>query len=135
MQTKTELRAEREPTAETTVTVRCTGHVRTEIGNGRFEYTFEGDTLREFLAEFFEEYDVKEMLIAETEKEAMTDGWAPEFGELPGENYNKNPEGEQSRRFARVLVDGTFNEHVDGLDTDLCDEDRVTLIYPFIYCC
>lgn len=135
MQTKTELDAERTTSAETTVTVRCTGHVRTELGIGRFEYRFEGDTLREFLAEFFEEYDVKEMLIAETEAQATTEGWAPEFGELPGENYNKNPEGEQSRRFARVLVNGTFNEHIDGLDTELDDSDRVTLIYPFIYCC
>jgi molybdopterin converting factor small subunit len=99
------------------------------------ECTFEGDTLREFLAAFFEEYDVEEMLIAETEEEAMTDGWAPEFGELPGENYAKNPEGEQSRRYARVLVNGIFNEHRDGLDTTLDDGDRVTLIYPFMYCC
>jgi molybdopterin converting factor small subunit len=65
----------------------------------------------------------------------MTEGWAPEFGELPGENYAKNPEGEQSRRYARVLVNGIFNEHRDGLDTTLDDGDRVTLIYPFMYCC
>jgi molybdopterin converting factor small subunit len=88
--------------------------------------------LREFLGEFFEEYDVEEMLIAETEAEATTDGWAPEFGELPGENYAKNPEGEQSRRYARVLVNGTFNEHLDGLDTPLDNEDRVTFIYVLL---
>jgi molybdopterin converting factor small subunit len=134
-QTKAERQAERDRSAETTVTVRCTGHVRTRIRVGRLEYTSEGDTLGAFLAAFFEDHDVKEMLIAETEEEAMTDGWAPEFGELPGENYVKNPEGEQSRRFARVLVNGIFNEHIDGLDIRLGDEDRVTLIYPFIYCC
>jgi molybdopterin converting factor small subunit len=121
--------------ALTTVEVRCTGHVRTEIGEPRLEYTFEGSTLRAFLESFFEEYDVKEMLIAETEDEATTKGWAPEMEELPGENYAKNPEGEQTRVYARVVINGTFNEHIDGLDTELEDGDRVGLIYPFIYCC
>ncbi len=122
-------------TAATTVSVRCTGHVRTEVGEGRFEYSFEGDTLREFLAAFFEDYDVREMLIADSESEATTEGWAPELEELPGENYAKNPEGEQTRQYARVTVRGTFNEHLDGLDTGLADGDPVALMYPFIYCC
>jgi molybdopterin converting factor small subunit len=119
----------------TTVEVRCTGHVRTEIGEARLEFTFEGNTLREFLAAFFEKYNVKDMLIAETEEEATTKGWAPEMEDLPGENYAKNPEGEQTRVYARVVINGTFNEHLDGLDTELQDDDRVGLIYPFIYCC
>lgn len=131
MQTHTDLQTRGVQSAETAVTVRCTGHVRTELGEGQMEYTFVGDTLRAFLRAFFEEYDVEEMLIAETEAEAMTEGWAPAFGE----NYAKNPEGERSRRYARVLVDGTFNEHLDGLDTELDDESRVTLIYPLMYCC
>ncbi|MFC7131616.1 MULTISPECIES: MoaD/ThiS family protein [Salinibaculum] len=120
---------------ETTVEVRCTGHVRTAIGEHRIEYTFEGDTLREFLDAFFEEYDVRDMLIAETEAEATTRGWAPKLEELPGKNYAKNPEGEQTRRYARVIVNGTFNEHLDGLDTEVSDGDRVALVYPFMYCC
>jgi len=119
----------------TTVEVRCTGHVRTEIGEPRLEYSFEGSTLRAFLEAFFAEYDVKEMLIAETEDEATTKGWAPEMEDLPGENYAKNPEGEQTRCYARVVINGTFNEHLDGLDTELETGDRVGLIYPFIYCC
>lgn len=123
------------PTTETTVEVRCTGHVRTAVGDGTFDYTFEGNTLREFLSAFFEEYDVGELLIAETEAEATTRGWAPELEELPGENYAKNPEGEQTRCYARVAVNGTFNEHREGLDTELADGDRVGLMYPFIYCC
>jgi molybdopterin converting factor small subunit len=122
-------------TPETTIEVRCTGHVRTETGESKLEYTFEGDTLREFLDAFFREYDVADMLIAETEAEATTKGWAPELEELPGENYAKNPEGEQTRSYARVTVNGTFNEHLDGLDTRITDGDRVALIYPFIYCC
>lgn len=119
----------------TTVDIRCTGHVRTEIGEPRFEFEFEGGTLRDFLTALFEEYDVGEMLIAETEAEATTQGWAPEMDELPGGNYAKNPEGEQTRRYARVTVNGTFNEHLDGLDTELEDGDTVALMYPFIYCC
>ncbi|MFW5973847.1 MAG: MoaD/ThiS family protein, partial [Natrialbaceae archaeon] len=120
---------------ETTVVVNCTGHVRTEIGDTGFEYTFEGDTLRAFLEAFFEEHDVRELLIAETEAEATSHGWAPEQEELPGNNYAKNPEGEQTRRYARVAINGTFNEHIDGLDTRLEDGDRVGLLYPFMYCC
>ena len=119
---------------ETTVVVTCTGHVRTEIGDTGFEYSFEGDTLREFLETFFEEYDVRELLIAETEADATSHGWAPEQEELPG-SYAKNPEGEQTRRYARVSINGTFNEHIDGLDTRLDDGDRVGLLYPFMYCC
>ena len=119
----------------TTVDVRCTGHVRTAVGQPALEYAFEGDTLREFLAAFFAEYDVREMLIAETEAEATTKGWAPSDVGLPGSNSAKNPEGEQTRRYARVTVDGVFNEHLDGLDTVLEDGDRIALMYPFIYCC
>ncbi len=118
----------------TTVQVRCTGHVRSEVGTGRLEYRFEGRTLRAFLDAFFVEYDVRDMLIADTEAEATTRGWAPPLDELPGA-YAKNPEGEQTRRYARVVVNGTFNEHLDGLDTELTDGDRVALVYPFIYCC
>jgi molybdopterin converting factor small subunit len=127
--------AETERGVETTVEARCTGHVRTEVGESRIEYTFEGDTLRDFLEAFFEDYDVGDMLIAETEAEATTEGWAPELESLPGENYAKNPEGEQTRVYARVAVNGTFNEHLDGLDTELEDGDRVAMIYPVIYCC
>ena len=119
---------------ETTVQVRCTGHVRSKVGTGRLEYRFEGQTLREFLDAFFAEYDVREMLIADTEDEATTRGWAPQLDELPGK-YAKNSEGEQTRRYARVVVNGTFNEHLDGLDTELTDGDRVALVYPFMYCC
>jgi len=120
---------------ETTVSVHCTGHVRTAVGEGKLTYSFEGTTLRAFLTAFFEEYDVRDLLIAETEADATTRGWAPEMAELPGRNYAKNPEGEQTRCYARVSVNGTFNEHLDGLDTELEDGDRVSLMYPFIYCC
>nr|WP_237561330.1 MoaD/ThiS family protein [Halostella pelagica] len=121
-------------TARTTVTVKCTGHVRTAVGEPEFSYAFEGDTLGEFLDDFFESYDVEEMLVAETEEEASTDGWADPPEELPG-TWEKNPEGEQTRTYARVAVNGKFNEHLDGFDTELDDGDRVALIYPFIFCC
>jgi len=122
-----------ERAATTTVEVRCTGHVRTEIGEHSFEYRFEGDTLREFLDAFFAEYDVADMLIAETEAEARTNGWAPV--EDPPGDWAKNPEGEQTRAFARVAINGRFNEHLAGLDTELEDGDRVALMYPFMFCC
>lgn len=117
----------------TTVTVNCTGHVRSAVGQPRLEFTFTGTTLRTFLDAFFEEYDVADMLIAETEAEATTRGWAPVDEDVPG-TWNANPEGEQTRAYARVLVNGRFNESLDGLDTRLDDGDRVALVYPFMFC-
>ncbi|MFB6165728.1 MAG: MoaD/ThiS family protein [Haloarculaceae archaeon] len=122
-----------ESASETTVTVTCTGRVRDAVGRPRMEYSFDGDTLREFLQAFFGDYDVADMLIAETEAEATTRGWAPLDEELPG-SWRKNPEGEQTRAYARVCVNGRFNENLDGLDTELADGDRVALIYPFMFC-
>lgn len=119
--------------ATTTVDVKFTGHVRTAIGTPGVEYAFEGDTLREFLDQFFAEYDVQDLVMAETEAEATAPGWAPTPDELPG-TWKKNPEGEQTRAYARVLVNGRFNEHWDGLDTTLEDGDRVALVYPFMFC-
>jgi len=118
----------------TTVRVRCTGDVRTAIGTHEFTYTFKGETLRAFLAAFFEEYDVADLVLAETEAEATAHGWAPTDGDPPG-TWRKNPEGEQTRAFARIAVNGRFNEHLDGLDTTLEDDDRVALMKPFMFCC
>ncbi|PCR89791.1 MoaD/ThiS family protein [Natrinema ejinorense] len=118
----------------TTVTVRCTGHVRTAVGSHELEFTFEGTRLRDFLEAFFEEYDLEDMLIAETEADATHSGWAPVPDDLPG-TWRKNPEGDQTRPYARVCVNGRFNEHLGGFETELTDDDRVALIYPFMFCC
>ena len=128
--------ADRETRQTTTVDVKATGHVRRALdGQHRFDYTFEGTTLREFLEAFFEEHpDLAEMLVAETEAEATTEGWARLPENLPG-TWKKNPEGEQTRPYARVLVNGKFNEHLGGFDTELTEDDRVALVYPFMYCC
>jgi len=124
-----------DPAVETTVTVRCTGHVRTELGEYEFEFTFAGDTLREFLDELFAEYpELQEMLIAETEADATHSGWAPTPEELPG-TWSKNPVGEQTTTYARILVNGHFNENENGFDTELEAGDRVALVYPFMFCC
>jgi len=123
-----------ESVATTTVDVRCTGHVRTAVGTPQLAFTFEGATLRAFLDAFFDEYDVRDMLIAETEADASTRGWAPRARETLRGSWRKNPPGDQTRRYARVLVNGVFNEHLDGLDTPLEDGDRVALVYPFVYC-
>ena len=120
-------------TEQTTVTVRCTGHVRTVIGTHELSFSFEGDTLREFLDAFFDEYDVADLLIAETDDQATHRGWA-KVDEVPG-TWRKNPEGENTRCYARVCVNGRFNENLAGLDTELTDDDRVALIYPFMFCC
>lgn len=124
---------EREDTPSTTVEVRCTGDIRDAVGLGRLEYHFEGDTLRDFLTAFFAEYDVESLLIASTRAEATAPGWAPSPERLPG-TWEANPEGEQTRPFARVLINGTFNEHLDGFDTRLDDGDRISLMKPFVFC-
>lgn len=119
----------------TTVEVRATGKVRDALPTHSLSFTFEGETLRAFLDAFFEEYDVTDLLIAETEAEATAHGWAdpPDPDDLPG-TWTKNPEGEQTRTYARVCVNGHFNQHLDGLNTELTDDDRVALIYPFVFC-
>ena len=126
--------SEESQSARTTVDVVCTGHVRTAVGDHRFEYAFEGTTLREFLEAFFAEYDVEKLLIAETEAESTAHGWAPAPDELPG-TWRKNPEGDQTRAYARIFVNGRFNEHYDGFETQLEDGDRVALMNPFFFCC
>jgi molybdopterin converting factor small subunit len=122
--------------AETTVTVRCTGHVRRELdGTHEFEYAFEGRTLRDFLDDLFEEYpELQDLLIAETEADATHRGWAPTPDELPG-TWTKNPVGERTTAYARILVNGRFNENETGFDTELEEGDRVALVYPFMFCC
>ena len=117
----------------TTVDVKLTGHIRTAVGEPGMQYEFRGHTLREFLDQFFEDYDVQHLVMAETEADATAPGWAPTPDELPG-TWKKNPEGEQTRAYARVMVNGRFNEHIDGLDTRLADGDRVALVYPFMFC-
>jgi molybdopterin converting factor small subunit len=117
----------------TTVDVKATGNVRRELEEHRFDFTFEGTTLREFLDAFFDEYGCVELILA-TEDNDRTKGWARHEGELPG-RWVANPEGDRTRRYARVLVNGKFNELLDGFDTELHDGDRIALMQPFMYCC
>ncbi len=118
---------------ETTVIVRCTGHVRTAVGASQFEFSFVGTTLRDFLEAFFAEYPVEDLIMANDANMEAPPGWAPTPDELPG-SWRANPPGERTRMYARVTINGRFNEHVDGLDTRLCSGDRVGLLYPFLYC-
>ena len=123
-----------ETTETTTVEVRATGHVRDALDAHRFDYQFDGSTLGEFLDQFFAEYGCEDLLLAETEAEETGPGWADYPGEPPG-RWERNPEGERTRAFARVLINGRFNELYDGFATELEDDDRVALVYPFIFCC
>ncbi|GAA0204526.1 MoaD/ThiS family protein [Halobaculum roseum] len=120
--------------AVTTVEVKGTGRLYDALPEHRFEYSFEGTTLREFLEAFLDEHDVAEFLIAETPEEEVAHGWAPAPEELP-DDFTANPEGDRTRAYARIAINGRFNEHLDGFDTELEDGDRVALMYPFMYCC
>ena len=125
--------ADRTDAEVTTVTVRCTGHVRTAVGAPQLECTFEGRTLRAFLEAFFAEHDVRDLVLAGDAAAEAAPGWAAAPDELPG-TWRANPEGDRTRRYARVTVNGVFNEHLDGLDTELEDGDRVALMDPFVFC-
>ncbi len=125
--------AESEVQTTTTVTVRCTGHIYDAVGDSRFEYTFPGETLSDFLSAFFEDYAVEDLVLAGEQNEEVASGWAEPPEELPG-TWNQNPEGERVRRYARVTVNGRFNEHFDGFRTKLAEGDRIGLMYPFVYC-
>ncbi|MFB6255234.1 MAG: MoaD/ThiS family protein [Haloplanus sp.] len=119
----------------TTVHLHATGHIRDAMKQPHRKFTFEGSTLRDLMEAFLDERpDLAEMLIAETEAEATTAGWADPPENLPG-TWHKNPEGEQTKPYARVLVNGKFNELLDGFDTRIEDGDRVSFVYPFIFCC
>ncbi|GAA0281438.1 hypothetical protein GCM10009000_115720 [Halobacterium noricense] len=118
---------------QTTVEVRATGHVRRELGTHSFEFEFDGTTLGEFLDAFFDEHGCEEMLLAESEEEETAATWANYPGDPPG-RWERNPEGERTRAYARVLVNGRFNELLDGFATELADGDRVALTYPFSFC-
>jgi molybdopterin converting factor small subunit len=128
--------AEAESTPETTtVALHATGHVRARMDQPHREFTFEGTTLRALLEVLFDERpELAEMLVAETEAEATASGWAEPPENLPG-RWHKNPEGEQTKPYARVLINGKFNELLDGFDTEIENGDRVSLVYPFIFCC
>lgn len=119
---------------ETTVEVKGTGKLYDALPEHRFEYTFEGSTLRAFLDQFLDEYDVAELVLAAEPEEAVTDGWADPPEDLPPD-FEANPEGDRTRAYARICVNGQFNEHLDGFDTELTDADRVALMYPFMFCC
>ncbi|SFG39237.1 ThiS family protein [Halopelagius inordinatus] len=127
--------AEEVPRETTTVEVRATGHIRDALGTPRMEFAFEGDTLREFVGAFLEEHDVRELLIAETTADATASGWVPADADDVRGSLRKNPDGEQTRAYARILVNGRFNENRRGFDTELKDGDRVALVNPFIFCC
>ncbi|HET7325164.1 MAG TPA: pterin cluster protein [Halococcus sp.] len=128
------LTGERSEISQTTVDVKATGLVRRALPEHRFSFTFKGDTLREFIESFFSEFEVADLLLAETEANATAHGWAKPPEQLPG-TWTKNPEGEQTRAYARICVNGRFNENLDGFDTELKDGDRVALMNPFMFCC
>jgi len=101
----------------TTVHVRCTGHARMANGEHAFHYTFDDTTPRAFLPPFFAEYDIANLVPAETEAEATAHGLATTRRgpgpRIPRANRSVHPPGSPSTA-------GSTN----GLDTSLADGDR-----------
>lgn len=114
--------------------VRATGHVRDALGTPQLSFTFERHTLREFAVAFFTAHDVRDLVLAETAEEAANRGWVPIEGDgVPGD-LRTNPAGEQTRAYARILINGECNETLAGFDTQLSEGDRVALVNPSLFC-
>ena len=88
----------------TQVTLNFTGHVRSRMRTGKMAFAFRGSTLGELLKAFFEQYDVRELLLDEQDK---------------------------PKPYARLVVNGRFSEFVGGLGALIQPEDTITLINPF----
>ncbi|SDK19622.1 hypothetical protein [Natronorubrum texcoconense] len=116
----------------TTVDVRCTGRVRERVGSHELEFTFAGDRLRTFLAAFAATYDLEAFFAVDPEREPhpMARVWARPPGEFPGW---RPPDGDRSRPYGRICLDGQFSDNLDGLETRLEDGDRIALLYPFLF--
>lgn len=109
-----------ETTQTTTVDVRAVGRFRRRFDETRFEFTFEGDTLREFVGALLAEHPgIADLLIGETRRNDDA-GWTDLQDEV----------GEDRRPFVRAMIDGTFNEYRGGAEAELSDGDRVELVEP-----
>lgn len=107
----------------TTVDVRAVGKLRHELDEERFEFTFQGDTLREFVGAILAVHPgLEDHLVGETRRDDGG-GWT---------DLRDDGEG-RTRPYVRAMVNGTFNEFLDGADTDLAAGDEVELVYPL--CC
>ncbi|GGJ15800.1 hypothetical protein GCM10008995_27040 [Halobellus salinus] len=97
-------------------------------------FTTGGSTLRGFAEAVLADYDVRDPATAEIEADPATRGWAPVDGDDAPGGLRKNPAGEQSRAYARILIDGAFNENLEGFGTELSNGDRVAVVTPFVFC-
>jgi len=105
---------------QTTVAVRARGRFRRQFDDQRFEFTFEGTILREFVGALLgSRPELADLLIGETRADDDA-GWT--------DLRDDTPEGK--RPFVRVMINGTFNEYYGGADADLTDGDRVELVEP-----
>ncbi|WP_436343531.1 pterin cluster protein [Natronorubrum sp. FCH18a] len=116
----------------TTVTVRCTGHVRDAVGSRELEFAVASDRLRTFLAAFAATYDLEAFFDVDLERESdpMARLWARPAGEFPGW---RPPDDDRCRPYGRICLNGQFSVHFDGLESRLEDGDRIALLYPFLF--
>jgi molybdopterin converting factor small subunit len=109
-----------EATRTTTVDVRAVGRFRRRFDGTRFEFTFEGERLREFVGALLGEHPhIADLLIGETRRDDDA-GW-PDL---------QDDSSEAHRPFVRVMINGTFNEYRGGAEAELSDGDRVELVEP-----
>jgi molybdopterin converting factor small subunit len=88
----------------TQVTLKFTGHVRSQMKTGQLDFSFEGSTLRELLGTFFAEHDVRDLLLDDRD---------------------------QLKPYARFVVEGRFSDFVGGLDARVVSGNMVTMINPY----
>lgn len=108
------------PAPTTTVVVRACGRFRRRFDDDRFEFTFEGETLREFVGALLgERPDLADLLIGETRRDDDA-GWTDLRDDFGGDE----------RPFVRIMINGTFNEYRGGAAAELSDGDRIELVEP-----
>lgn len=87
------------------VQLKFTGLVRSRLGLDSMEFEFEGSTLADLLAAFFNEYDIKDLLIDDS------------GAILP---------------YSRVVINGRFSYLVGDMDAPIYEDDKIAFIRPYV---
>ena len=87
----------------TRVTLKLTSHFRERVGKALTEFTFKGNTLRQFIPALVEQYEVEDLIFKDGER----------------------------RSNVRVVIDGRYSYLLGGPDAPIHDGATVVLVYTW----
>lgn len=87
----------------TRVTIKFTSHFRKRLGQAMTEFTFEGNTLRQFIPALLEQYEIEDLLFKDGER----------------------------RPNVRVVIDGRYSYLLGGQDAPIPNGAIVVLVYTW----